>query len=350
MTKYKIACLPGDGIGKDVLDASMLILKSMNIDAEYIYGEVGWTCWEKYGNALPEHTVQLLKDTDACLFGAITSKPGVKGYRSPIVQLRRIFDLYINLRPIRAFKGNPLNYRDDVDLVIFRENTEDLYMGIEFRPIPAELGRMAGINIDLEHSAVSFRIFSEKGCRRIVKGAFEYARTHKRKKVTAVHKANVIRATDGLFLEQAELVASEYPEIEYDSANVDGIAMWLIKNPDRYDVLVTTNVFGDIISDEAAQLVGGMGFAPSGNIGENYGVFEPTHGSAPKYAGLYKVNPVASILSSAMMLEFLGFNEEADKIRDGVAKTIEIGKVRTYDMGGNAGTLEIAEEILKNIE
>jgi len=348
VAKYRIAWMPGDGIGHDVLEAAKIVLDAIDLDAEYVPAEVGWTCWEKYRDALPPGTIEILKECDCGLFGAITSRPNVPGYRSPIVRMRILFDLYVNLRPCKAFPGNPLNYRDDIDLVIFRENTEGLYSGIEYRPIPDEIMKLPGMRqVDPNEAAISIRLFTKKGCRRIVKAAFEYAKKHGRKKVTAVHKANVVRETCGMFLEEAREVAAEYPDIAFEEQNVDAVAMWLIKNPQDYDILVTTNLFGDIISDEAAQLIGSLGFGSSGNIGDDFAVFEPTHGSAPKYAGQYKVNPMATLLATRLMFEWLGEEEKARRLEDALSRVIREGKVKTYDMGGSSTTLEVAEEVAR---
>ncbi|GAB4504617.1 MAG: isocitrate/isopropylmalate dehydrogenase family protein [Anaerolineales bacterium] len=366
--KYQIAWLPGDGIGVDVLDAAKIVLEKLNLNAEYMHGDIGWEFWRTEGDALPQRTIDLLKSVDAAMFGAITSKPvkaaeeelvpELKGkglvYRSPIVRMRQMFDLYTCLRPCKAYPGNPLNYKDDIDLVIFRENTEDLYSGVEFNPVPQELadtlGRFSGPfgafkGVPLTDLAVSCKVVTRKGSERIIRAAFEYARKHGRKKVTIIHKANVVRATEGMFLDIAKEVHKDYPEIEMDDANVDAICMWLLKNPRNYDVMVATNMFGDIISDLAAQMVGGLGFGCSGNIGEKLGVFEPSHGSAPKYAGQYKVNPIATVLSAKMMLDFLGETEKAAAVEQAVAEVIREGKVRTYDMGGSNSTLEMGEAI-----
>mgnify|MGYP001098189153 CR=1 FL=1 len=366
--KYRIAWLPGDGIGKDVMEAAKIVLDKVELDAEYIHGDIGWEFWCKEGDALPQRTIDLLKNVDAALFGAITSKP-VKAaeaelvpelqgkglvYRSPIVRMRQLFDLYICLRPCKAYPGNPLNYKEGIDLVVFRENTEDLYAGVEFNPVPEELKLVLNklsknfapfYNLNLDEFAISCKINTRRGSERIVRAAFEFARKNNRKKVTIVHKANVVRATDGLFLETAKEVAKDYPEIQFDEANVDAIMMWLLKNPHNYDVLVAPNLYGDIVSDLCAQMVGGLGFGCSGNIGEKLAVFEPTHGSAPKYAGMYKVNPIATILAAKMMLEWLGENEKALAIENAVAEVIREGKVRTYDMGGTASTLDMAKAI-----
>ena len=367
-SKYKIAWLPGDGIGVDVLDATKIVLDKLKLDAEYINGDIGWEVWCKEGDAFPARTVDLLKNVDAAMFGAITSKPvreaelelipelRDKGliYRSPIVRMRQMFDLYICLRPCKAYPGNPLNYKDDIDLVIFRENTEDLYSGVEFNPVPAELAEVltklskpfgAFKDVPLNELAISNKIITCKGSERIIREAFEFARKHGRRKVTVIHKANVVRATEGMFLDIAKEVHKEFPEIEMDDANVDAICMWLLKNPKNYDVMVATNMFGDIISDLAAQMVGGLGFGCSGNIGQKLAVFEPSHGSAPKYAGQYKVNPIATILSAKMMLDWLGETEMGAVLEKATAEVIKEGKVRTYDMGGSSTTLEMGEAI-----
>lgn len=368
MKNYKIAWLPGDGVGVEVLEATKIVFDKINFSAEYIHGDIGWEFWCKEGDALPQRTIDLLGNVDAAMFGAITSKPvkqaelelvpELKGtgliYRSPIVRMRQLFDLYICLRPCKAYAGNPLNYKDSVDMVVFRENTEDMYCGVEFNPVPQELvdtlksiskpfGRFAELSND--EYAVSCKINTKKGSERIIRAAFEFAKEHNRKKVTVVHKANVVRATDGLFFEMANEVAKDYPEIQMDDANIDAMTMWMLKNPDNYDVLVAPNLYGDIISDLAAQMVGGLGFGCSGNIGKKLAVFEPSHGSAPKYSGLYKVNPIATILAGKMMLEWLGEKELASKIENATAEVIAEGKVRTYDMGGSATTLDIAHEI-----
>lgn len=367
-TKYKIAWLPGDGIGVDVLDATKIILEKLHLDAEYFPADIGWEFWCKEGDALPERTVELLKNVDAAMFGAITSKPvkaaeqelipALQGqgliYRSPIVRMRQAFDLFTCLRPCKAYAGNPLNYKEDIDLVIFRENTEDLYSGVEFTPVPSELAELltklsqpfgAFKDVPLDQLAISNKVITRMGSERIIRAAFKFARKYDRKKVTVVHKANVVRATEGMFLDIAKEVHQDFPEIEMDDANVDAICMWLLKNPKNYDVIVATNMFGDIISDLAAQMVGGLGFGCSGNIGEKLAVFEPSHGSAPKYAGLYKVNPIATILSAKMMLDWLGETEMGTALEKAAAEVIREGKVRTYDMGGSNSTLEMGEAI-----
>jgi 3-isopropylmalate dehydrogenase len=368
MAKYRIAWLPGDGIGVDVLQAARIVLDRIALDAKYIPGDIGWEFWRREGDPLPERTVDLLRHVDAALFGAITSKPAKAAqaelppnlrnnghtYRSPIVRMRQMFDLYTCLRPCKAYSGNPLNFKEGLDLVIFRENTEDLYAGVEFSPVPPELVQTltklskpfgAFALLPGEQYAISCKINSCDRSERIVREAFEFARKHERKKVTVVHKANVVRATDGLFLETAQRIALEFPEIQMDDANIDALTMWLLKNPFNYDVLVAPNLYGDIISDLCAQMVGGLGFGCSGNIGAKLGVFEPTHGSAPKYSGQYKVNPIATILAVKMMLDWLGETEKATKLEIAVAAVVREGKVRTYDMGGVNTTLEMAKAI-----
>ncbi len=266
-------------------------------------------------------------------------------YRSPIVRMRQQLDLYVCLRPCCAFPGNPLNYRDNIDIVVFRENTEGMYVGVEFPQVPAVFFQEPGMARIPADAAISIRSITRKASLRIVEAAFEYALKNNRRKVTAVHKANVLRATDGVFLEAAQEVARRYPQIQFDTANVDAICMWLLKNPASYEVIVTTNLFGDILSDLCAQMVGGMGFAYSGNIGTGYAVFEPTHGSAPKYAGLYKVNPIATILAAMMMADWLGEQPVARAIHQAVAQVVAEGRVRTYDMGGSASTLDMAHAV-----
>jgi 3-isopropylmalate dehydrogenase len=367
MAKYKLAILPGDGVGKDVVEAAMICLDKLGLDADYRHGDIGWEFWRREGNALPDRTIKLLRETDACLFGAITSKPKddaaaelapeLRGkgltYFSPIVRLRQEFDLYQNLRPCKAYPGNPLNFKDGIDYVIFRENTEGLYAGVEFFPLP-DVVRAALLtnpkmkrfkDVPADQIAISTRIMTKPACARIVRAAFEFARKHGRRSVTLIEKPNVLRETGGLMLDTAREVAKNYPDIPFKDANVDAICMWLLKNPHDYDVLVAENLFGDIVSDLAAQLVGGLGFACSGNIGEKYAVFEPTHGSAPKYAGLYKVNPIATLLAVRMMLEWLGETGKAEALEAAVAAVIKEGQVRTYDMGGRASTLDVGRAV-----
>lgn len=368
MAKYRIAWMPGDGIGNDVMEAARIVLDKLALDAEYVPADIGWEFWCQEGEALPQRTIDLLKTCDCALFGAITSKPKEEAeaelipelqgkglvYRSPIVRLRQTFDLYTNLRPCKAYKGNPLNYRDDIDMVVFRENTQGLYVGVEYHPLPDALRAEMKLHNDRlgvfdavpgEDIAVSCRVFTREGCRRIVRAAFEYAQKFGYPTVTVVEKPNVVRETSGLMVREARKVAAEYPGIELWETNVDAMVMWMVKNPQDYGVLVTSNMFGDIISDLAAQLVGGLGFAASGNIGETLGVFEPTHGSAPKYAGQYKANPMATLLTVKLMLDWLGEGEMGQRLEAAIAAVIEEGKVRTYDMKGSATTLEMGQAV-----
>lgn len=373
MAKYKIAWLPGDGVGNDVMEAAKIVLDELKLDAEYIPGDVGWEFWKKEGDPLPERTIEMLKTVDACLFGAITSKPKQEAekeldpqlqgkgyvYFSPIVRLRQIFNLRTNLRPCKAYKGNPLNYRDDIDLVVFRENTEGLYSGIEFHPVPDEIKNVLNKNhkkmarfmdVSGEDIAISTRLMTRAGCRNIITDAFEYAKEHGYKSVTVVDKPNVLRETGGLMVRTAREIAKNYPEIELWETNIDAMCMWLVKNPQDYGVLVASNLFGDILSDLSAQLVGGLGFACSANLGDDFALFEPTHGSAPKYAGQYRVNPTAMLLSVKMMLDYLGEKKMAEALEGSIAQTISEGKVKTYDMGGENSTLEVAQEIAGKLQ
>lgn len=373
MAKYKIALMPGDGIGNDVMEAAKIVLDKINLDAEYFHAEIGWELWRTEGNPLPQRTLDLLRKTDCCLFGAITSKPKEEAerelipelqgkglqYTSPIVKLRQEFNLRTNLRPCKAYKGNPLNYKEGIDLVVFRENTEGLYVGMEYHPVPEKVWNVLKETLPkqtkrfettpLDEMAITIRLMTKKGCGNIVKDAFEYAKKKNRKSVTLIEKPNVLRETGGLMTRVARSIASQYPEIPFYEANIDAICMWLLKNPFDYDVLVCENMFGDIISDLCAQLVGGLGFASAGNIGDDYAIFEPTHGSAPKYAGQFKVNPMAMLLSVKLMLEWLGEEEKANVLENAIASVIEEGKVRTYDMGGNSSTLDMARAVAERI-
>jgi 3-isopropylmalate dehydrogenase len=368
MAQYRIAWMPGDGVGRDVMEAARIVLYALKLDAEYNHADIGWEFWQSEGNPLPDRTLEVLDRSHCALFGAITSMPKQEAerelvpelqgrglaYSSPIVGLRQRFDLYVNLRPCKAYAGNPLNYRDDIDLVVFRENTEGLYVGVEFHPVPREVSAaLAGAHrkfqrfADLapDDYAASLRVITRAGAQRIVRAAFEYASRHAYPSVTVVEKPNVLRETSGLFVREARRVAQEFPAIGLWEANIDAMAMWLIKNPQDYGVLVCSNMFGDIISDLCAQLVGGLGFAASGNIGKKFAIFEPTHGSAPKYAGQYRVNPMAMLLATKLMLDWLDETDMALRLEGAIAAVIAQGTVRTYDMGGTRTTLEVAEAV-----
>ena len=382
MTKYRIAWMPGDGIGQDVMDAARIVLDAVKLDAEYVPCDIGWAFWCSEGNALPERTIQALEGTTCALFGAITSKPQDDAVRelslelrdqnltyfSPIVKLRQMFNLHTNVRPCKTYPGNPLNYRGTrlsnpagndvlIDQVVFRENTEGSYGGVEFHPLPESVFEALSLNPKmktwrqkgLENIALSTRIVSVQGCTSIVRHAFEHARKTGRTRVTLVEKPNVLRETGGLMTRIFRQVALEYADhgIRADEANIDAICMWMFKNPQEYQVLVAENMFGDIVSDLCAGLVGGLGFAPSANLGDHYAVFEPTHGSAPKYAGQYKVNPIAMLLTTRMMLDWLGESALSNRLENAIARVIREGQVRTYDMGGTHSTLEVAEEVAR---
>ncbi len=361
-----IVSLPGDGIGKVVLPEAIRVLEAAGFKANYVHGDIGWEFWCKEGNALPDRTIKLLKEHKIGLFGAITSKPKDdavnelspelkdKGYVyfSPIVGLRQHFNLDICIRPCKAFKGNPLNFiRKDgkggyeepaVDAVVFRQNTEGMYGGIEWTNPPKvvrdalethpKMKKFA--DVKSEDMAISTRIVSRQATERIFRAAFDYAKKFGYKNVTVCEKPNVLRETSGMYLKIARQIAKEYPGIDLWDTNIDAQMMWLTKNPEDYGVLVAENMFGDIISDGFAGLVGGLGFACSANIGDEVAVFEPTHGSAPKYENLNPsiVNPIAMILSACMMLDHIGENEKATKIRKAIADVVEEGKVKTYDM------------------
>jgi 3-isopropylmalate dehydrogenase len=374
VAKYKIAWMPGDGVGVDVMNATRIVLDAMNFDAEYIYADIGWEFWCKEGNPLPDRTIDVLKTTDCGLFGAITSKPRDEAhaelapelqdtglvYFSPIVKLRQMFNLHTNMRPCKAYPGNPLNYRDDIDLVVFRENTEGMYGGVEWFPLPEKIYDALCDNPKmvkwkdkgLENVALSTRIMSRQGCENICRRAFEYAAANSRKSVTLVEKPNVLRETGGLMTRTFREVAREYPGVEPWEANIDAICMWMIKNPQDYDVLVAENMFGDIVSDLAAGLIGGLGFASSANIGDTYAVFEPTHGSAPKYVGKNVVNPMAMMFTAKLMLDWLGEKEAAMRLEDALAAVIAEGKIGTYDVKGRGNgdsTTDVAEEVARKV-
>lgn len=367
MAKHKIGWMPGDGVGQETMDACKPVLEAVGLDAEYTHLDIGWDYWCQEGDALPERTLEGLRNVDAALFGAITSKPKAEAeaelipelqgkgliYRSPIVRMRQIFDLYSNMRPCRAFAGNPLNYKDDIDLVVFRENTEGMYGGVEWSPVDGLIREALESHPNFARFAVvppekmsfSSRIITWEGASRIVRSAFEFAKEFNYPTVTVVEKPNVLRETSGMFMDAAREVAKDFPGIEMWDTNIDAMAMWLIKNPQDYGVIVTSNLFGDVISDLCAQLVGGLGFAAAGNIGKEVAVFEPTHGSAPKYFGQDKVNPLANILAAKMMLDFIGETEKGKAVHDAVSKVILEGNVRTYDMGGTAKCSEMGQAV-----
>ena len=321
---YKIAVIPGDGIGKEVMEATLHILEASDIEFEYTFAEAGDEYAEKTGIPLPRETVDIVKQSQACLFGAAGESAA-----DVIVKLRRELDLYVNLRPVKSYPGTKCLF-DDVDFVIVRENTEGLYSGIEEYT---------------DDGATAVRVITNKASERICRFAFEYAKKTGRNKVTAVHKANVLKKTDGIFRDNFYKVAEDFSDLESDDKYVDATAMFFLTKPYMFDVIVTTNLFGDILSDEGAGLVGGLGLIPSANIGENQGLFEPVHGSAPRMAGKGIANPSAMVLSAVLMLEYLEENEEARKLEKALITVLAEGKVVTKDLGGSAKTMEMAEEI-----
>lgn len=361
-----IVALPGDGIGKVVLPEAIRLLDAAGFKANYVWGDIGWDFWCKEGNALPQRTIDLISEHKIALFGAITSKPkdaaekeldpSLQGkghnYFSPIVSLRQKFNLDICIRPCISFKGNPLNFirrsadgnfeEPMVNTVIFRQNTEGLYAGVEWTNPPKVVRDAFETNpkmktfkdVPSEEMAISTRIVTKKASERIIRAAFEYAKKYGYTNVTLCEKPNVLRETSGMMFKIAKEIAKEYPGIALWDTNIDAQMMWLTKNPEEYGVIVAENMFGDIISDGFAGLIGGLGFACSANLGDQYAVFEPTHGSAPKYEKLNPsiVNPIAMFMSAVMMLEHIGEYEIASKIKNAIAKVVEEGKVRTYDM------------------
>lgn len=330
---HNVTLIPGDGTGPELINSVVEIFKAAQAPIKWEIQEAGLKTFEKSGNVLPEEVLASIRRNKVALKGPLTTPIG-EGFRSVNVALRKALDLYVNLRPAKSFKGIPGRY-ENIDLVIVRENTEDLYAGIE---------HMVG-----EDAAESIKIITRKGSERIVRFAFEYARKHKRKKVTAVHKANIMKCTDGLFLSVAREIAGEYPDIEFEDRIVDNMSMQLVKKPELYDVMVMPNLYGDILSDLCAGLVGGLGVTPGANLGTEIAVFEPVHGSAPKYAGKDKVNPTATILSAVMMLSHLGEEETAQKIHTALAAVLAEGKIVTYDLGGTAKTSEMTQAIIEKM-
>ncbi|MCX7920437.1 MAG: isocitrate/isopropylmalate dehydrogenase family protein [Clostridia bacterium] len=331
---YNITLIPGDGIGPEVIFAAKKVIEASGVAINWDVQEAGGGVIEKYGTPLPQHVLDSIKKNKVALKGPITTPVGT-GFRSVNVELRKQLNLYANLRPAKTYKGIASRY-DNVDLIIVRENTEDLYAGIE---------HMIG-----EDAAESIKIITRKATERIARYAFEHARKEGRKKVTAVHKANIMKCTDGLFLNVVRRVAEEYPDIQFEDRIVDAMCMNLVISPEKYDVLVLPNLYGDIVSDLCAGLVGGLGIAPGANIGEDGAVFEAIHGSAPDIAGQNIANPTATLLSGVMMLRYLGEMAAADRIEKAVMKVIAEGKYITRDLGGSMGTSEYADAIIAAFE
>ncbi len=326
---YKIAVITGDGIGPEITEAAMLVLGSVGPKLEFTKVAAGLNAWEKYKNQLPQETVDIIKSSDACLKGPTQTPPGPGSFSSATVTLRQMLDLYANVRPFRNHPGVPSIHKG-VDLIIVRENTEGMYRGLEY---------------NLGESALGIRVITRKGSERIAKFAFDLARREKRKKVTAVHKANVLKETCGLFRNACVEVAKDYPDIIFDEMYVDAAAMRIAMKPQDIDVIVTTNLFGDVLSDECAGILGGLGIAPSANVGERYAFFEAIHGAAPKHAGKWDANPTAIMLSAAMMLKHLGEVDAGTRLEVAIDAVIAEGRAVTRDLGGNAGTMDFARAV-----
>ncbi|NOX97585.1 MAG: isocitrate/isopropylmalate dehydrogenase family protein [Nitrospirae bacterium] len=356
----KITLIPGDGVGPELTEATKRCLEATGVDIEWEEIAAGAEVMEAKGTPLPEEVLESIKKNKVALKGPITTPVG-SGFRSVNVALRKELDLFACVRPCKSYRGVRSKY-SDIDLVIIRENTEDLYAGIEFEKgspeaiaLIEEISKLGEHKIRLD-SGISIKPISEGASERIVRFAFEYAKDNGRRKVTAVHKANIMKFSDGLFLQVAKRVAEDYPEIEFEERIVDNMCMQLVQKPELYDVLVLPNLYGDIISDLGAGLVGGLGLAPGANIGEGMAVFEPTHGSAPRYKGMNKVNPTAMILSGMLMLRYLGEEEAAGRLEKAIAEVIEKQEKVTYDLKPDrddptaVGTREMAEAIVKQLK
>lgn len=327
---YNIAIISGDGIGREVMDACEYLLDKLDLNFSFEYGEAGFECFNNNGTTLPEESIKIAKKSDAVLFGASTSTPGQP---SPIINLRKELNVYANIRPIKSYKGVDC-IRDDIDFVIVRENTEGLYSQIEYG--------------DCE-KMMAERIITRKASERISKAAFNLCLKRGQNKVTCVHKSNVLKKTDGVFKESFYKIAKDYPQIQTEDYYVDAMAMYLVTQPQNFDVIVSSNLFGDILSDESAGLVGGLGLAPSGNIGDRNGLFEPVHGSAPDIAGKNIANPCSMILSASMMLDYLGEWEISNNIKSAVEKVIAECKIRTPDLGGDSSTMDVTKAIAREL-
>ena len=358
--KHTITLIPGDGIGPEVAEATRRCLEATGIEFQWEVVDAGATALEKEGDLLPPRLFQSIRKNKVALKGPTTTPVGT-GFRSVNVALRKELDLYACLRPCRSYPGIPSRYKD-VDIIIVRENSEDLYIGLEFARGTAETKKMLSLASQStgekisKDSSISLKLISEAASRRIARFAFEYARTHGRRKVTAVHKANIMKFTDGLFLDTARDVAKAYSDIDFEDRMVDNLCAQVVQRPHQFDILVLPNLYGDIVSDLCAGLVGGLGVAPGANIGDELAIFEPAHGSAPKYTGQNKVNPIAMILSGAMMLRHIDEKAAADRLDKAVAETVADGKSVTYDLrpGRDAataiGTSEMADAIIARLK
>jgi isocitrate dehydrogenase (NAD+) len=356
--QHRVTFIPGDGIGPEVSEATRRVLEATGVDFQWDTVIIGSQAQDKFGTPLPDRALQSIRDNKVALKGPVTTPIGA-GFRSVNVALRQALDLYACVRPYKVHPGISTPFRD-VDIVVVRENTEDLYAGIEFakgdsatRKLLDLVLQATGRKLDKD-SAVSLKVISEAASRRIVEFAFEYARQNGRRKVTAVHKANILKFSDGLFLSTAREVAREYSDIEFSDMLVDAICMELVRKPQTFDVLVLPNLYGDIISDLCAGLVGGIGVAPGANIGEEVAIFEPTHGSAPKYTGQNKVNPMAMMLSGVMMLRQLGENDSADRMESAIIEVLAEGKDVTYDLkldpAAAVGTSQVADAVIAKLK
>jgi isocitrate dehydrogenase (NAD+) len=357
--KHTITLIPGDGVGPEVIEATRRVLEATGVEFQWEVINAGASALEKEGNLLPERLLKSIRKNKVALKGPTTTPVG-SGFRSVNVALRKALNLYACLRPCRSYPGVPSRY-ENIDIVVVRENTEDLYAGIEFARNNPETGKLLSlIKKNTEEkvpkdSGISIKLISETGSRRIARFAFEYARANERRKVTAVHKANIMKFSDGLFLEISRQVAKSYPDIEFEDRLIDNLCAQLVQQPHRFDVLLLPNLYGDIVSDLCAGLVGGLGVAPGANIGDELAVFEPTHGSAPKYTGLNKVNPLATILSGIMMLRYINEKASAGRLETAVATVVAEGKSITYDLKPNrndptaVGTSEMADAIIARL-
>ncbi|TET47421.1 MAG: isocitrate/isopropylmalate dehydrogenase family protein [Dehalococcoidia bacterium] len=354
---YNVTLIPGDGIGPEVAEASRRVLEATGVVFKWDVAEAGAGVIDKYGTPLPGSVLESVRKNKVALKGPITTPVG-SGFRSVNVALRKELDLYACVRPCKTYPGVPSLYKN-IDLVVIRENTEDLYAGIEFERGTPEAMKLIQLTAETkrgtvrEDSGISLKVISEAGSRRIVRFAFEYARAYGRKKVTAISKANILKFSDGLFLRVAREVAQEHPGIEFEDRLVDNMTMQLVKNPRQFDVIVAPNLYGDILSDLCAGLVGGLGVAPGANVGDDIAVFEPTHGSAPKYAGQNKANPMAMMLSGVMMLRRLSEENAADKLEKAIADVIAEGESVTYDMRSDrasaVGTAQVADAVIEKL-
>jgi isocitrate dehydrogenase (NAD+) len=353
---HNVTLIPGDGIGPDVTAAALRVLEATGVKFNWEIAEAGAGVMAKAGTPLPDSVIESIRKNKVAIKGPITTPIGT-GFRSVNVALRKSLDLYACLRPCKTYPGVPSPYKD-VDIVIVRENTEDLYAGIEFEKGTPDAQRLVKFLTETrgkvrEDSGISIKIISEFCTRRIVKYAFDYAVANKRKKVTAIHKANIMKFSDGLFLSVAREIAKAYPDIEFNDSIVDNTCMQLVRNPRQFDVMVLPNLYGDIVSDLCAGLVGGLGVAPGANIGVDIALFEPTHGSAPKYTGLNKVNPIATMLSGMLMLRHLKENTSADRLEKALAAIIAENKHVTYDMRedkAGVGTSQVADAVIEKLK